>query len=46
MKVGKKVPFPKFCHAYPTMMKVSTVIPYLKKIPKVSKSRGTSLEFC
>ena len=27
----QKDPLPKFCHRYPTMMKLGTVIPYLKK---------------
>ena len=27
-------PFPKICHTYPTMMKLGTVIVYLKKIQK------------
>ena len=31
---------------YPTMMKLGTVIPYLKKIHKIYKSRDTLLEFC
>ena len=31
---GKKAPLPKICHAYPTMMKLGTVIPLLKKIQK------------
>ena len=31
---GKKAPLPKICHTYPTMMKLGTVIPYLKKIQK------------
>ena len=31
---GKKAPLPKICHIYPTMMKLGTVIPYLKKIQK------------
>ena len=39
-------PLPKIPHTYPTMMKLDTVIPYLRKIQKVYKSRGTSLEFC
>ena len=30
---GKKASLPKICH-YPTIMKLSTVIPYLKKIKK------------
>ena len=46
---GKKAPLPKICHIilqYPTMMKIDTTIPYLKKIQKMYKSRDTSLEFC
>ena len=35
----------KICHAYPAIMKLGTVIPYLKKIQKLYKSRDTSLEF-
>ena len=29
---GKSPPLPKICHIYPTMMKIGTVIPSLKKI--------------
>ena len=36
---GQKGPLPKNCHTYPTMMKLGTVIPYLKKIPKIFESR-------
>ena len=43
---GKKSPLLKICHTYPAMMKLSTVIPYLKKIPKLYKSRDTPPEFC
>ena len=43
---SQKGPLPKFCHTYPTMMKLGTVIPYLKKMQKIYKSRDTSLEFC
>ena len=43
---GKKAPLPKICHTYPTMMKLGTVIPYLKKIQKIYESRDTPLEFC
>ena len=32
----------KICHTYPTMMKLGTGIPSLKKIQKVYKSRDTS----
>ena len=39
-------PLPKICHTYPTTMKLDTVIPYLRKIQKIYKSRDTSLEFC
>ena len=28
----KGSPLPKICHTYPTMMKLDTVVPYLKKI--------------
>ena len=31
---GQKGPLSKNCHAYSTMMKLGTVIPYLKKIQK------------
>ena len=30
----KKVPQPKICHTYPTLMKLGTVVPCLKKIQK------------
>ena len=43
---GGRPPFPKICQTYPTMMKLGTVIPYLRKILKVYKSCDTSLEFC
>ena len=33
-------------HTYPTMMKLGTVIPSLKKSKKIYKSRDTVLEFC
>ena len=38
-------PPPKICHKYPTMMKLGTVIRYLKKIQKIYESRDTLLEF-
>ena len=41
---GQKTP--KVCHTYPTMMKLATVTPYLKKIQKIYKSRDPPLEFC
>ena len=46
MGEAKKVPLPKICHTYPTMMKLGTVIPYPKKIQKIYESRDTPLEFC
>ena len=36
---------PKICHAYPTMMKLGAIIPYLKKIQKTYKSHDTPLGF-
>ena len=30
----KRLPLPKICHTYPTMMEFGTAIPYLKKIQK------------
>ena len=42
----KKTPLPKICHKCPTMMKLGTGIPYLKKIQKIYESRDTSAEFC
>ena len=43
---AKKAPLPKICYTYPTMMKLGTVIPYLKKMQKIYKSSDTPLEFC
>ena len=43
---SKKAPLPKICHTYSKMMKPATVIPYLKKVQKIYKSRDTPLEFC
>ena len=43
---GLFAPLPKINHTYPTMMKLDTVIPYLRKIKKMYKSRDTFLEFC
>ena len=42
----KRPPVPKICHTYPTMMKLGTVIPYLKKIHKIYESRDTPPDFC
>ena len=45
---AKKVsPLPEICHTYPKKMKLGTVIPYLKKTPKIYESRNTHpIEFC
>ena len=43
---GQKGPVPKICQTYPTMIKLGTVISYLKKIQKMYESRDTPLEFC
>ena len=37
---------PKMRHTCLTMMKLKTVIPFLKKIFKIYKSRETPFEFC
>ena len=42
----QKGPLPKICLTYTTMMTLGTVIPYLKKIQKIYKSRDTLFEFC
>ena len=39
----KRSPVFKICHTYPTLEKLLTVIPYLKKIPNTDKSRDTFL---
>ena len=43
---AKRSAHPKICHTYPTMMKLSTIIPYLKKIQNIYESHDTPLEFC
>ena len=40
------LPLPKICHRYPTLMKLGTGMPYLKKIQKLNESRGILFEFC
>ena len=46
MGESKRPPLPKICHTYPTKMKLSTVIPYLKMAQKIYELRDTPLEFC
>ena len=41
-----KATLPKIYHTYPTMMKLDTVIPYLKKIQKIYEYRDSTLNFC
>ena len=43
---GAKRPLPKFCHTYPTMMKLGTAVPYLRKIQKRLESHDAPLDFC
>ena len=43
---GKKAPLTKIFHTYPTVMKLGTVIPCLKKTQKIYESRDTPLELC
>ena len=43
---AKRSPLYEVCHTYLTLMKLDTVIPYLKKIPKIDKSRDAPLGFC
>ena len=38
-------PLHKICYTYSSMVKLGTVIPYLKEIQKIYKSRDTPLEF-
>ena len=42
----KKTPLLKIFHTCATMMKVGTVIPYLKNIQNIHESRDLLLEFC
>ena len=44
--VVKWLPCPKICHAYPKIMKLGTVVAYLKKIQKIYESCYTLYEFC
>ena len=41
----KRLPLSKIGHRYPTLMKLRTVIPYLKKNQNTHKSRGIPLGF-
>ena len=43
---AKGYTLPKICHTYPAMMKLGTVIPYLRRICKIYESRDKPLEFC
>ena len=39
----KRHPLHKICHTHPAMMKLGTVIPYLKMLQKIYESRDTPL---
>ena len=39
---GKKGPLSQTCLTYPEMMKFGTIIPYLKKIQQIYKSRDVT----
>ena len=41
-----KAPLSTISDTYPTMMKLGTVIPFLKKTQKINKSLNTLFEFC
>lgn len=44
---SKKPPtLPKIFHSHPTVIKIGTVIPYLKRIQEIYKSRDRPLDFC
>ena len=43
---GAKSPLPKICHTHPAMMKLCTVMRYLRTIQKIYKPRDTPLTFC
>ena len=43
---AKKPSLPKICHTSPAIMKLCTVISYLKKTQKIYKLHDTPLEFC
>ena len=42
-RAEQKSLLPKICRTYPAMMKLGTVIPYLRKTQKMYKSRETTL---
>ena len=42
----KKASLPKIFDTYPTIMKLGTIIPYVKKIEEIYESLDTPLEFC
>ena len=39
-------PLPKICHTFTEIVKLLTVISYVKKIQKTHESRDTLSEFC
>ena len=45
-RIGVDPSLPKICHTYPTMIKLGTIIPYLKKTQKIYESRDAPPDFC
>ena len=43
---GGRSPLPKICQTYPIIMKLGTLICYLKKIQKMYKLHDPPIEFC
>ena len=43
---AKRPSLSKICSTYPTLMKLGTVIPYLKMMQKIHKSCDTHFDFC
>ena len=46
LQASRPPPLKSVCQAYPTMMKLCIVIPYLKKIQNLYESRGKAFAFC
>ena len=45
-EVAKKVSLSKICYTFPILMKLGTVIPYLRKIQKLHISRDKPIDLC
>ena len=44
-EVVEKGRLPRICRTCPTLLKLTTVIPFLKKIQKINQLRDTTLQF-